>query len=45
MVSKLSIDLLKLLGAKYSLDYDLWAYRLRPGDREYFATPLNERGE
>ncbi len=45
MIDKLSDTLLQVIGARFSIDYDLWTARLYPGDREYFASPLNERGE
>ena len=34
-----------LLGAKYDMDYETWTSRLFSSDREYFASPLSERGE
>lgn len=44
-VNKLSGDLVKLLGAKFDMDYETWTSRLYPSDREYFAGPLDERGK
>jgi hypothetical protein len=43
-VSKLSGELVKLLGAKFDMDYETWTSRMHTSDREYFAAPLNERG-
>ena len=34
-----------LIGAKFDMDYETWLCRLHACDREYFAGPLNERGE
>lgn len=43
-ISKLSGELVKLIGAKYDMDYETWTSRIHTSDREYFAGPLNERG-
>ncbi|KAL8904013.1 MAG: hypothetical protein Q9207_003560 [Kuettlingeria erythrocarpa] len=43
-VNRLSGELLKILGAKFDMDYETWTSRILPSDREYFATSLNQRG-
>lgn len=44
-VDKLSGGLVMLLGAKFEIDYDTLTSPLYSSDREYFASPLSERGD
>ncbi|TAQ87788.1 hypothetical protein B7494_g3869 [Chlorociboria aeruginascens] len=43
-VHHLTRPLIRLLGARFEMDYELWTARFQPSDREYFAGPLNEQG-
>jgi hypothetical protein len=43
-VHHLTRDLIRLLGARFEMDYEMWTARFQPSDREYFAAPLDEKG-
>ncbi|KAK5159436.1 hypothetical protein LTS14_002578 [Recurvomyces mirabilis] len=43
-VTQLSGPLIRLLGSKYEMDYELWTSQFQSSDREWFAGPLIERG-
>ncbi|KFY92521.1 hypothetical protein V500_04163 [Pseudogymnoascus sp. VKM F-4518 (FW-2643)] len=44
-VRSLTRSLIRLLGARFEMDYELWTARFQSSDREYFAGPLNEQGD
>lgn len=40
----MSGSLIKLMGSKYEMDYELWTSHFQSSDREWFACPLVDRG-
>ncbi|KAL1585693.1 hypothetical protein WHR41_05974 [Cladosporium halotolerans] len=43
-IARMSGPLMRLLGSKYEMDYELWTAHFQLSDREWFACPLVDQG-